>query len=175
MKSKLYLLLPFMITGYGFLTVSFRFDRKALKAPNTLLVRHQECGCPCPSAFIKEGLLVVPDNVQNTYTDINKKEINLVGEDPFEPYEPELAMQDIMISGKVVGVDTVLCDPSNCQVVPVFKVEKWSVGSYYPRLWTHGRTFLIIFLVSAFLSVIIALLFIGTTIKTWIARQKQNS
>ena len=173
MKPKLLLFLPFIICGYGFLPVTFRFGKTALKDSNTLLIRHQECGCPCPNAFVKEGQLIIPDNIQKAYANIHQREINLTGIDPFEPYEPELAMQDIIVSGKVVGVDTVLCDPSNCEVVPVFKVDKWSAVSYYPRLWTHGKTFLIIFLASTFLSAIIALLFVGTTIKKLVA--KQNS
>src|SRR5215208_7064576 len=82
MKPKLLLFLPFMICSYGFLPVSFYFDRTALKDPDTLLIRHQECGCPCPNAFVKEGQLTIPDNILNAYTNIEKKEINITGNDP---------------------------------------------------------------------------------------------
>jgi hypothetical protein len=174
MKFKLLLLLPFFICGYGFLPVSFRFDKSKLSNSNTLLVRHQECGCPCPSAYIKQGQIIVPYEIQNKYSNIDKQEINITGRDPFEPYDPELARQDIMVSGKVVAVDTVLCDQSGCEVVPVFKVNKWDVESYYPRLWTHGRAFLVIFLLSALLSVVIALIVIVTTIKKAVGRRVQS-
>ena len=175
MKPKLILLLPFIICGYGFLPVSFRFDKTALNNPNTLLIRHQECGCPCPNAYIKQEQLIIPNDIQNKCSEIDKHEINITGRDPFEPYEPELATQDIIVSGNVVGVDTFLCDQSGCEVVPIFKVETWSVGSYYPRLWTHGRTFLIVFLALALLSAIIALIFIVTTIKKFVTKQVQPS
>jgi hypothetical protein len=114
---------------------------------------------------VKEGKLAIPEDILNRYANIGKKEINITGKNPFDPYEPALAMEDIMISGKVIGVDTVLCDESNCVDVPVFKVEKWSVGSYYPRHWIHGKLFLITFLISTLLSTILALLFIGIIIK----------
>jgi len=175
MKFKLLLFLPFIICGYGFLPVSFRFDKTAINNPNTLLIRHQECGCPCPSAYIKQGQIIIPQDIQNKYSNIDKKEINIIGRDPFEPYDPELAMKDIMVSGKVIGVDTVLCDQSGCEVVPVFKVGKWSVADYYPRLWTHGRMFLITFFVSVLLSAVIALIFVVTTIRKVVRRKVQPS
>ena len=165
MKNKLLLIIPFLICGYGFLPVSFHYNRKNLKNPNTIIIRHQECGCPCPNAYLKEGQLIIPNDILNTFRNIDKKEINLSGKDPFEPYDPELAGQDIMITGKVVGVDTSLCTPSDCEIVPIFKVDKWYVSTYYPRFWIQGIIFLYTFLISIFLSAIIVLYFIGLSIK----------
>lgn len=174
MRLKYLLLLPLLICGHGFLPLSFRFDKNAVKNPNTLLIQHQECGCPCPDAYIKEGQLIIPKTIQNSYVNIDERQINMTGNDPFDPYEPELAMQDIRVSGEIVGVDTVLCDQSGCEVVPVFKVNEWHVDSYYPRLWTYSKTFLIIFLISVFLSGIIILLFVGTGIKKRLTRRTNS-
>ncbi len=174
MKFKLFLLLPFIVCGYGLLPVSYHFDKTALHHPNNLLIKHQECGCPCPNAYIKEGQIIIPEDLQRKYSTIHKQEINLTGRDPFKPYDPELATQDIIVTGKVVGMDTVLCDQSGCEVVPVFKVDKWSVGIYYPRLYTHGRIFLIFFLICSLLSAVITIIFIGKVIKRAVIRKDRS-
>lgn len=173
MKFKLFLLFPFIVCAYGLLPVSFHFDKASLNNPNNLLIQYQECGCPCPNAYIKQGQIIIPEDLQRKYSNIDKREINITGRDPFEPYDPELATLDIIVTGKVVGMDTVLCNQSGCEVVPLFKVDKWSVSIYYPRLFTHGRVFLIIFLISTLLSAVITLTFIVTKIKRAVRRKDQ--
>jgi hypothetical protein len=166
MKPRSLILIPLIICAYGFLPLSFRFNNNALKDPNTLIIHHQQCGCPCPNAFIQQGLLVIPDSIQKVYGNIHKSEVNITGNDPFEPYEPGLEMKEVMIKGKVIGVDTILCDPSGCEVVPVFKVEKWSVNEYYPRFWRFEKGFFIAFLFSVLVSAIAVL---------WLAVKKITS
>lgn len=154
MKSKFVILFAVLISLYGFLPVSLTVNKPDLTKPNTLLIHHQECGCPCPDASIKKGNLVIPAEIKNKYPNIHLTEINLTGRDPFDPYDIELAQRDITVAGEVVGIDTIACDPSGCEVAPVFKVKSWSVDSYYPKFWTHGKWFLILFLLSCLVTAV---------------------
>ena len=156
MKWKYFFLACFLIGLYGFLPVSFPWKKPDFSNPNHLLIHHQECGCPCADASIKKGELLVPDEIRRKYQGLYLKEINLAGRNPFDPYEFELAHKDIYIEGKVVGVDTIACDPSGCEIVPVFEVNSWSTDSYYQRFWTHGKWFLIVFLLSCLVTIFYA-------------------
>jgi len=165
MKWKFVILFSVLISLYGFLPVSLAVNRPDLTKPNTLLIHHQECGCPCPDASIKKGILVIPEEIKSRYPNIHLGEVNLTGSDPFDPYDFELAQQDITVSGEVVGIDTIACDPSGCEVAPVFKVKSWSVDSYYPKFWTHGKSFLVLFLLSCLLTAIGTIFFVSEFIK----------
>lgn len=156
---KFVILFSVLISIYGFLPVSLTAEKIDLTKPNTLVIQHQECGCPCPEASVKKGSLVIPEEIKSKYPNIHLNEVNLTGRDPFDPYDFELAQQHITVVGEVVGIDTIECDPSGCEIAPVFKVESWSVDTYYPKFWTHGKWFLILFLLSCLLSAVCAVFF----------------
>jgi len=148
MKWKYIFLACFLVCLYGFLPVSISWNKNDYSKPNQLLIHHQECGCPCPQASIKKGELLIPEEIKRKYPGLYLKEINLAGLDSFEPFESGLSQNDINIDGRVIGVDTIACSASGCEVVPVFEISFWSVNSYYPRFWIHSKWFVIIFLLS---------------------------
>jgi len=150
---------------YGFLPVSFAFNPMDIKKPNNLLVSQQDCGCPCANAIIINGRISIPVYIINKYPNISQKEINLTGEDPFNTSDFDLSHQAIIITGKVIGVDTISCDPTNYEVVLKFEVDKWATSIYYPRLWTHGKLFMIMFLLSNLYIIMTFLFFIVWTVQ----------
>jgi len=118
---------------------------------------------PLSRGFYKKGTLIISPNISTLYQNISKEEIDLVGNDPFATTDPglELASHDMIIKGMVIGVDTMECDPTNCQIVPKFKVESWSTSIYYPRFWTSGQIFIYIFLLAGLFSLLTIAVYIG--------------
>jgi len=141
MKLKYIWIISALILGYGLLPVTLPDYSNNFDNPNTLLVGRQECGCPCAEGFIKKGHLKFTENIKKQFPTLseNDKEITLVN---FSPYNNinnrnfDFANSNTFkVIGQVIGVDTILCDPSNCEVVPKFWVSSWKLTSYYPRFW----------------------------------------
>jgi hypothetical protein len=85
------------ITGYGFLPVSFLSGVSKINNPNTLLIRKQECGCPCPGALILNGGFFIPPSLKTQGLNILTNEINITGDDPYKAGNAELATHPIMV------------------------------------------------------------------------------
>jgi hypothetical protein len=119
--------------------------------PNQLVVNQQECGCPCPEAGIIEGRLNIPQELASKYKNIHTSQLNLDIEDFNEPYNYELGQAKLFIKGKVVGADTILCDPTNCEIAPRFRVDSWRLVETVATAWTFPVWLGLLFLITLFL------------------------
>ena len=171
MKNKFFIIILFAICAYGFLPVSLFFDKSDAKKPNYLLIERQECGCPCPNASIKEGKLLIADDTLKKYSQISTKEINISGRNPFVN-DLDLTLKQVIVYGKTVGVDSVMCEPSDCELVANFEVYNWKINGYYPRLWIHGSGFLLLFLGSSIFLLLIICKFLLSTVFKFTRRKK---
>ena len=101
----------------------------------------------CRRGVIKKGRIEFSESIKHLYPKLNEngREITLID---FPPYD-EITMEkpqsfdfangnNFRVTGQVVGVDTILCNPTNCEIVPKFKVESWTLTSYYPRFLKFG-------------------------------------
>lgn len=123
------------------------------KQPNQLIVHQQECGCPCPDAGIRKGQLQIPQDIASKYPTLNTTQINLDIEGFNEPYNYELGHARLFIKGKVVGADTILCEPTNCELAPRFQVNSWALVDTVARAWIFPIWVGLLFLVNLFLFV----------------------
>ncbi|MEX0811352.1 MAG: hypothetical protein WD048_03980 [Chitinophagales bacterium] len=155
-----------LIALYGFTpaTINSLWTR-----PNKtdLIITGQECGCPCPEARVLKGAIEIPENILDKHPNIHEYELTLTGNSPFEPYNYEIGHSEILIEGKVIGIDTILCSPTDCEVVPKFEVKKWTLTSYSARFWTWNKTTGISYLLG------VPLGFSGLLIFTIVRRKKK--
>ena len=79
------------------------------------------------------------------YPDIKLTELNLVGNSPYDKGSYELLMMPTYIAGEVVGVDTILCTSTDCEIVPVVEVHTWHSKEYLAGGWVFlgGNRFLL--------------------------------
>lgn len=117
---------------------------------NELLVRDQECGCPCPDVSIIKGTLEIPDSLKHKIKP-GFSEANLTGDTPYTSTS-ELLYYDFKIKGYMVGATTDLCSPSECYYVPTIFVESYSIGEYIPLFIKWNPIFLLIYLVFVLIS-----------------------
>jgi hypothetical protein len=101
-----------------------------------LVITGQQCGCPCAQAIVISGKVSIPEKILNEYPNLLTNQLTLTGNSPFQPYNYEIGHSEILIEGEVVGIDTISCSPTDCEIVPKFKVEKWTLTSYTARIWT---------------------------------------
>lgn len=134
--------------GYGLLPVSLRLLIDEVSKPNTLLIERQVCGCPCAEGVIIKGQLQFSESIKSKYPNLteNENEITLTEFPPFDNLTNYNAMtfdfannNTFKVSGHVIGVDTILCDPTNCEIVPKFQVSDWTTTTYYPRFWLFDK------------------------------------
>lgn len=104
--------------------------------PNQIIIQQQECGCPCPDAQIIKGQILIPDEISIKYQRIHTSQINLDITGFNEPYNHEIGHAKLFITGNVVGADTILCEPTNCEIAPRFKVERWALVDNVAKAWT---------------------------------------
>ena len=138
--------------------------------PNQLVISQQECGCPCPHAAVIKGQLNIPPDIVSKYGVLHKTELNLDIDNFNKPYNYELGHVKLFIKGKVVGADTILCDPNNCELVPLFQVDSWALIDTVARAWTFPGWMFLLFLINLFLLVPVLTI---TEILKW-ARQYRN-
>ena len=148
----LLLTLSIAFAVYGLLPYNKTTDIDTTK-PNQLVIRQQECGCPCPDAEVIEGRLQIPTDISSKYQTLNTSQLNLDIKDFNDPYNYELGQANLFIKGKVVGVDTVLCEPTNCELAPRFQVDSWALVDSVARAWTFPTWAGLVFLANLFLFV----------------------
>jgi hypothetical protein len=119
--------------------------------PNQLIIHQQECGCPCPDAAVIKGQLQIPQDIASKYQTLNTTQLNLDIKNFNEPYNYELGQAKLFIKGKVVGADTILCEPTNCELAPRFQVDSWALVDTVSRAWTFPNWAGLIFLINLFL------------------------
>jgi hypothetical protein len=147
MKLKYVWIILTLILGYGLLPVTLPDYSDNYSQSNILLIDRQECGCPCAEGVIRKGQLKFSPSIKQLYPTLNEngREITIID---FPPYN-DITMEKpetfdfangntFKVTGQVVGVDTILCDPTSCEIVPKFKVDSWTLTSYYPRFWKFG-------------------------------------
>ena len=88
---KIFLLSWFLLIcfiGYGLLPVSINFKKFDFNKPNTLEIRYQVCGCPCPEAVIIKGKLQFSEYIKQEFPDLQEdgKEITLKNFPLFENF-----------------------------------------------------------------------------------------
>ena len=157
MKRKYIWIILLSILLYGVLPIKIPnyFDDFALfEKPNILLVSRQECGCPCAEGVILKGTLEYSEKIKKQFPTLspNSQEITIVNFSPFDDITNENYQtfdfannNNFKIDGEVIGVDTILCNPENCEIVPKFRVENWSLNSYYARFWLWDITFILVY------------------------------
>lgn len=130
---------------YAFWPASWPSANIQYDKPNQLKIRFQECGCPCPDAFIEQGTLEFNDSIKQRYPTLSEKsvEINLVNFSAIEEKNGHsstdfgfISNNDFHIKGEVIGADTVACSPYDCALTPIFRVSDWEISTYYPQFWT---------------------------------------
>lgn len=119
--------------------------------PNHLVVIQQECGCPCPDAGIVKGRLQIPKEIASKCQTLDTSQINLEIKGFNEPYNFELGRAKLFIKGKVIGVDTILCDETNCELAPRFQVDSWALADTVVNVWTFPVWAGLLFLANIFL------------------------
>ena len=144
------LLLSIGFAVYGLLPYKKAHSIDTTK-PNQLIISQQVCGCPCPNAIIDKGELEIPYYISSKFKQLPKTQINLEIKDFYEPYNYELAQARLFIRGKVVGVDTIFCNPASCELAPRFLVEDWTLVDSVSRAWVFPQWAVILFLLNLFL------------------------
>jgi len=119
--------------------------------PNQLVIHQQECGCPCPDAGVVEGQMQIPQDIASKYQTLNTTQLNLDIKGFNEPYNYELGRAKLFIKGKVVGADTILCEPTNCELAPRFQVDSWALVDTVATAWTFPVWLAFLFLINLFL------------------------
>jgi hypothetical protein len=119
--------------------------------PNQLIINQQECGCPCPDAGVVEGQMKIPQDIASKYQTLNTKQLNLDIKGFNEPYNYELGHAKLFIKGKVVGADTILCEPTKCELAPRFQVDSWALVDNVATAWTFPIWLAFLYLINLFL------------------------
>ena len=128
-----------LIFSIGFAIYGLLPYRKASNTntilPNQLVIEQQECGCPCPDARIVKGQLQIPADIASKYQGLHTTQLNLSINGFNEPYNYELGKASLFIKGRVVGTDTIQCDPTSCELAPRFEVESWALVDTVANAW----------------------------------------
>src|SRR5688572_18472174 len=172
MKFKYFWIIFGLVLGSGLLPVTFPEITTNFDNPNVLIIERQECGCPCPEGVIKKGRLNFSNDIREKFPDLSEHshEITLTNFPPFNGVSNERPEtfsfangNTFKIEGHTVGVDTILCQPEDCELVPRFKVESWALTSYYPRFQTFPVLAGLVYIVSAILGLpsLIAFIFLS--------------
>ena len=134
--------------GFGLLPVTIPNSQLPDKE-NALLINRQECGCPCAEAVIVGGKLNIDSTIIKNYPTIQTTSMTVVNFPPFENITNdnyatfEFANgNSFRIHGKVIGIDTIYCDPPNCEIVPLFEVDDWTITTYHFKFWQFDKLLL---------------------------------
>ncbi len=119
--------------------------------PNQLIINQQQCGCPCPDALVIKGQLQIPQDIGIQYPTLHTTQLNLDIKDFNEPYNYELGQVKLFIKGKVVGADTILCEPTSCELAPRFQVDSWALVDTVSRAWTFPSWAGLLFIINLFM------------------------
>ncbi len=122
---------------------------------NTLLVTAKACGCPCAEVRILKGKLDIPKRFE--HLKLLVYEMNIHGNNPYEPFNYEIYMQEITLQGKVTSMDTLYCHPENCELVADFHIENYAITSYAPNIFMLGRVSFLVYLFGIFILFVILL------------------
>lgn len=109
-----------------------------------LLVSPQACGCPCPEVKIKKGEIVIPKQLFAKHATIITMESNLTNDYVISDQSVRGEYYDYYIKGKVVDIDTVLCDILACEVTPVLSVEECYLAEYVPIIYAINSPVLLV-------------------------------
>ncbi|MEM6806027.1 MAG: hypothetical protein AAF696_31810 [Bacteroidota bacterium] len=109
------------------------------KKAGDLIITGQACGCPCPQARVLEGALNIHDSILHQNPEIYRTQMNLAGNTPFEPFVYEIAVSRLLVQGEVIGIDTILCTRTGCELAPIFRVDSWETLDYVPIIHTWER------------------------------------
>ena len=143
-----------LVLGYGLLPVTLSDYSNNFNNPNILLIERQECGCPCAEGFIKKGHLKFSDEIKKQFPTLSEvnNQITLIDFQPFDDITNKKSEtlsfaneNSFKVSGQTIGVDTILCEPTNCEIVPKFKVNDWALTTYYPRFWKFSSPTILIY------------------------------
>lgn len=77
----------------------------------------------------------VPSDIALRYLTIATTQLNLEMESFDELPNYELGDAKLYIKGNVIGVDTILCEPTRCEVAPCFHVDSWALVGNVANLW----------------------------------------
>ena len=119
--------------------------------PNHLVISQQVCGCPCPDASVIKGQLSISPDVVSKYPTLHTTELNMDIKNFNEPYNYELGHAKLFIEGEVIGADTILCEPTNCELVPLFRVDSWALVDTVARAWIFPNWIALLFIINLFL------------------------
>lgn len=97
-----------------------------------LLVTPQVCGCPCADVRIKKGTISIPEYLSKEHSNVPAHEANLINSKVIDNQSMHGNYYDYYIHGKVVDVDTILCDINDCEIAPVISVEDCYLAEYVP-------------------------------------------
>jgi hypothetical protein len=93
----------------------------------------------------------MPRDIASKYQTLNTTQLNLDIKNFNEPYNYELGQAKLFIKGKVVGADTILCEPANCELTPRFQVDSWALVDTVATAWTFPIWLGLLFLIDLFL------------------------
>lgn len=142
--KKYLIITTIIIIAYGWLPISFPRVTNTLNT-NELTITIQQCGCSCPNAGIIEGELNIGEEWLKQYPQLENytRQINttanLETHDPIKLWELT-GETDYFIKGRIVGVDTIFCEPNACELAARFEVNDLEAANYSPRFWLFGKT-----------------------------------
>ena len=169
---KCFLIVTILVSIYGLIPLSFNFifGTKA----NSLVIKKEDLANSClyRDAYIVSGSIDIPTNISKEYSNIDTGAINLTGKNPFAGYDSIFSTQQMLVTGKVIALDTLLvCDSSSYKFAARFNVESSSIKNYYPRFKIHSIIFQYIFFGCCIFAIITILFFIYWIIQSlWIKR-----
>lgn len=159
-KIKALSILIICIIIYGLLPISTSIFSNSLSS-STFKVERQECGCPCPNARIIDGAFVIPEEWTNQYPQLKSPthEINLSFKAKHKSIENFWLINSevLIVSGNMIGVDTILCNPEFCELTPLVNVNQVKTITYTPQFWTFKSNFLFYYFSFSFFGLVFLL------------------
>lgn len=159
-KVNWIILLIFLALGFA----PYKFPRNANSIKdNEILVCHQESTCVSDFSIIK-GKLEIPKKLSPFFSE-QVYELSIVKEgSPFQfivsnqPSWELMIGSDFIISGKVIGVDSIYKNP--CNNYAVFQVDKWEPTEYGPNFLTFSKSQIIIYFVTLLIWILASISFL---------------
>lgn len=166
--QKIIWTLILILIGLGFFPYKYTRDINSL-SDKELLVSHYESTCVSDFTIVK-GKLDIPENLKPLFTEpvfeltITTENNPLKQIDSNEP-SWELIDNDFIISGKVVGVDSIY--KKHCGNYAFYQIDNWAPTKYKPNLWTFKRPVLILYFLTLIILILSSIsIFIRRLLKT---------
>lgn len=132
-------------------------SRSGKPGKDEAIIRFQECGCPCPDAFVIDGQFTVPDSLTGKLKRKDFVEIYLTNDSDITF---EDSQHNIKIKGKISGADPDFCDGNDCYYLPIVRIDSWEIAEYVSWFWYWNKNFAIGYLLTTLISIVITIILV---------------